>query len=184
MVWAAGWLSGCGHLVAVLIKLNVECDYQVDKLGVVIKVVTWVWIMWSLCGDQCDHCVVIKFYADIGPWLFATPCGAHSPRWSLVFIHTIISPHGHFYQRSLYIILTYSLGHILSHHSMVFIVIKSCAAIFTIFACLYIALFQAIGHVCEECGIILTGELFTLHGRVLCEEDFKVWMIISWQCFC
>ena len=61
---------------------------------------------------------------------------------------------------------------------MVFIVIKSCAAIFTIFACLYIALFQAIGHVCEECGIILTGELFTLHGRVLCEEDFKVWMVL------
>ena len=61
---------------------------------------------------------------------------------------------------------------------MVFIVIKSCAAIFTIFACLYIALFQAIGHVCEECGIILTGELFTLHGRVLCEEDFKVWMVM------
>ena len=38
--------------------------------------------------------------------------------------------------------------------------------------------FQAIGHVCEECGIILTGELFTLHGRVLCEEDFKVWMVM------
>ena len=57
MVWAAGWSSGCGHLVAVLIKLNVECDYQVDKLGVVIKVVTWVWIMWSLCCDQalCRH---------------------------------------------------------------------------------------------------------------------------------
>ena len=38
--------------------------------------------------------------------------------------------------------------------------------------------FQAIGHVCEECGMILTGELFTLHGRVLCEEDFKVWMVM------
>ena len=89
------------NLVAVLIKLIVECDDQVDKLGVVIKVVTWVWIMWSLCGDQCDHCVVIKLYADIGSWLFATPCGAHncahSPRWSLVFIHTIISPHGHYF---------------------------------------------------------------------------------------
>ena len=32
-----------GNLVAVLIKLIVECDDQVDKLGVVvIKVVTWV----------------------------------------------------------------------------------------------------------------------------------------------
>ena len=31
-----------GNLVAVLIKLVVECDDQVDKLGVVIKVVTWV----------------------------------------------------------------------------------------------------------------------------------------------
>ena len=31
-----------GILVAVLIKLIVECDYQVDKHGVVIKVVTWV----------------------------------------------------------------------------------------------------------------------------------------------
>ena len=31
-----------GILVAVLIKLIVECDDQVDKLGVVIKVVTWV----------------------------------------------------------------------------------------------------------------------------------------------
>ena len=38
---------------------------------------------------------------------------------------------------------------------------------------------QAIGHVCEECGTILTGELFTLHGRVLCEADFKVWMIMQ-----
>ena len=37
---------------------------------------------------------------------------------------------------------------------------------------------QAIGHVCEECGSILTGELFTLHGRVLCEADFKVWMMV------
>ena len=31
-----------GDLVAVLIKLIVECDDQFDKLGVVIKVVTWV----------------------------------------------------------------------------------------------------------------------------------------------
>ena len=37
---------------------------------------------------------------------------------------------------------------------------------------------QAIGHVCEECGSILTGELFTLHGRVLCEADFKVRMMV------
>ena len=31
-----------GNVVAVLIKLLVDCDDQVDKLGVVIKVVTWV----------------------------------------------------------------------------------------------------------------------------------------------
>ena len=31
-----------GILVAVLIKLIVECEYQVDNHGVVIKVVTWV----------------------------------------------------------------------------------------------------------------------------------------------
>ena len=40
-------------------------------------------------------------------------------------------------------------------------------------------LWQAIGHVCEECGTILTGELFTLHGRVLCETDFKVCRIMK-----
>jgi len=33
--------------------------------------------------------------------------------------------------------------------------------------------YKAIGHVCEECGVILTGELFTLLGRILCHDHFK-----------
>ena len=33
---------------------------------------------------------------------------------------------------------------------------------------------QAIGHSCEMCDAIITGELFTLEGRVLCQPCNKV----------
>ena len=40
-------------------------------------------------------------------------------------------------------------------------------------------IFQEIAPTCSECGLIVTGQVFTCDDKILCENDFKVMLMMK-----